>query len=179
MAALDPTNYSKTRVITDRRLAREKTRYQRALGLCLLGSRCNPRRGDGEGPTGRGGARRRRRRQRNPFVDDEAAAESDEVGVYDEPLSPSPSSPEEEEEEEGEEEEGPPDLLFALTERHKNARIRNLLQLSAGILSWSKIILFDRISWLLRVCDPTKVEMMYCGESISAPFRAQGGRERF
>jgi hypothetical protein len=83
---------------------------------------------------------------------------------------------EEEEEEEGDHG-GPPaddpehgleederlQLLYALSVRDSKAKLRNVLQLSASILSWSKIIFFDKILFILQVADEEKLEIMYTG----------------
>ncbi len=160
-AALDPTNYCKTTVLTDRALSRRKERYRNAVGLCLVGVRDrSPPRPRGNNPRGATAtvAAEVPRATANPFVDTEAA----EAGG-DGTSSEDGEEEEQQQEEEEEEEIGPDlDLLYALTERNKDAKIRNLLQLSACILSWSKLIFFHKVNWLLSVADREKVETMYC-----------------
>ena len=180
------TNYSKTRVLTDSTLAKNRERCRRAMGLCLVGARQRAERGtpatlgvgSGSGALGLPAEERARLQhrlrpcRRNPFALDEA----EEVGEGSHGYSSGEEEDEEEEEEEaegaeqllggggGEEDGGRMELLYALTERNTEGKIRNLLQISAGILSWSKVIFFHKINWILTVADPDKAELMYCGE---------------
>ncbi len=163
-SALDPTNYSRTRLLTDRTLTAQRERYRKALGLCVVGTRRVKRQGKrrcgGAGGTGGGAAARRAGRE---FVLEEAAADDDggESGDDDDDA--------EAEENFGdlygdgaEDENGELQLLYALTERNKGARIRNLLQLSAAILAESKVLFFSKLHWMLTVADPSKLQLAYC-----------------
>ncbi len=53
------------------------------------------------------------------------------------------------------------ELVYGLTERNVGARIRNLMQISVGILSWSKVIFYHKIHWILEVADLSKLEIAY------------------
>jgi hypothetical protein len=53
------------------------------------------------------------------------------------------------------------DMLYSLTCANPNAKIRNILQMSATILSNSRVVFLGRTLELLRLLDPSKVELMY------------------
>lgn len=54
-----------------------------------------------------------------------------------------------------------PDLLYAVTMHRPNEKIRNILQLSAAILSQSRVIFLGKVLLLLRLLDPKKTEIAY------------------
>ncbi len=124
------------------------------MGLCLLGARprLHPKRKEKKG-------KKRKRRRNNPFIVDEAEEASDQEEEEEEEGED--EQEEEEQQECGEEGGEEMELLYGLTERNSGARIKNLLQLSAGILSWSKVIFYDKIAWMLEVLDMAKAEIAY------------------
>jgi hypothetical protein len=58
----------------------------------------------------------------------------------------------------------PPELLYAVTSHRPKAKIFNLVQVSACILSQSRYLFFGKILTILRVFDPRKLEIAYLGE---------------
>jgi hypothetical protein len=63
---------------------------------------------------------------------------------------------------------GYPQLLFAVTRNRKNAKIKNLIQMGASILSTSKFIFLGALSTMLSLLDWRKAELAYCGKSSSS-----------
>ena len=56
---------------------------------------------------------------------------------------------------------GDKELLFAITKSNKSAKIRNLCQLAAAILSNSKVIFFDAIFFFLQHLSAKRAELTY------------------
>jgi hypothetical protein len=56
-----------------------------------------------------------------------------------------------------------PDLLYAITSHQPEEEIKNIIQISACILSQSRNIFFGKILAILRCFDPRKVEICYGG----------------
>ena len=179
MTALESTNYTKTTIQTDRALCRRRHLYQNAMGVCLLGARPQlrkkkRRRAEEEEEEEDGGPSRRKRRRQ------EAAALSPNASNDEEETEPDSAHEEEEarlRQDENHtssrrrglhnhEETGKLELVYAITRRNTKGSIRNLLQVSAAILSWSRVIFFSKIHWILSVCDRNKVEIMYCGKEL-------------
>ncbi len=198
MCALNPLNYTKTSLVPERSLRRNKERCRTAVGLSLVGTRfvrankkARKEEGGGASEQQQGQARRRRRGDPadNPFISAEASVADDEgleSDGYDDDDDPlynhrarrgaeddqednydglSVAEEDYRDEEDEAEEEGKLELLYSLTERPKETcKIRNLLQISAGILGHSKVLFFDKLHWILEVADPDKCEIMYCGK---------------
>ena len=57
-----------------------------------------------------------------------------------------------------------PDCLFAFTYRDREARIRNVVQMAATILSASRVTFLSLVLKLIRYADPGKMEICYMGE---------------
>jgi hypothetical protein len=58
-----------------------------------------------------------------------------------------------------------PNLVYALTFKQPSSEIRNILQVSATILSSSRCVFLGKILTLLRCFDPRKLEICYTGET--------------
>jgi hypothetical protein len=61
---------------------------------------------------------------------------------------------------------GPPNLLYAASFHNREAKIHNILQVSACILSKSRVIFLEKVLHLLRCMDPGKMELCYMGEHL-------------
>jgi hypothetical protein len=59
-----------------------------------------------------------------------------------------------------------PQLIYALSSHRPKAKIKNLVQASAAILSQSKTIFFGKLLCLLRHYDPRLVELLYTGKLL-------------
>ena len=59
---------------------------------------------------------------------------------------------------------GYPDLLYALTRSNKKKKIRNVIQMSACILSNSRKFFLGVLGDLLKLLDFRKAELSYVGE---------------
>ena len=57
-----------------------------------------------------------------------------------------------------------PDCLFAFTYRDSGARIRNVVQMAATILSASRVTFLTLVLKLIRYADPGRMEICYMGE---------------
>ena len=57
-----------------------------------------------------------------------------------------------------------PDCLFAFTYRDSGARIRNVVQMAATILSASRVVFLTLVLKLIRYADPGRMEICYMGE---------------
>jgi len=56
------------------------------------------------------------------------------------------------------------ELLYAVTQSAAQARIRNVVQMSASILSDSRVVFLGYLSRLAELLDPRLAEKMYCGK---------------
>jgi hypothetical protein len=56
---------------------------------------------------------------------------------------------------------GYPELLYALTRRRPEAKIRNVLQMSACILSSSRVVFLGLLRRLAQLLDPRKAQLCY------------------
>jgi len=52
-------------------------------------------------------------------------------------------------------------MLFAVTRRNDDARVSNIAQMSASILSNSRVLFFQHVSTLLRILDKRVSEQCY------------------
>jgi hypothetical protein len=60
---------------------------------------------------------------------------------------------------------GQPDLLYAVTRRRPDANIRNVIQMSASILSSSRVVFLGMLRKFALLLDPRKAQLCYTGES--------------
>lgn len=58
-------------------------------------------------------------------------------------------------------EDASPQMLFAVTRRNDDARVSNIAQMSASILSNSRVLFFQHVSTLLRILDKRVSEQCY------------------
>ena len=59
---------------------------------------------------------------------------------------------------------GYPELLYAVTRRRPEAKIRNVLQMSACILSSSRVVFLGILRKMALLLDPRKAQLCYTGE---------------
>ena len=62
------------------------------------------------------------------------------------------------------------DLLYALTKKNDNAKVANLGQVSASILSNSKVVFFDKIFFLLDCFSTKRAEFAYAGDYLNVVY---------
>lgn len=63
--------------------------------------------------------------------------------------------------------------MYAVTKRNSGAPVRNIVQLAAGILSWSRCIFYSSLIFLLNVLDPRLAVLCYIDTGKRARTRSR------
>lgn len=63
---------------------------------------------------------------------------------------------------------GYPELVYAATRGRDDAKIRNVIQMGASILSSSRVLFLGLLREMLRLLDPCKAQLCYVGECAGA-----------